>query len=180
MLPTFETERLLVRPRSLADLDACLAMDRDPEVTKYIPGPWSGPVAHELFVRERMEDDFGDGLGYWSIVPKETGRFAGWVLLIPRDGVGPEIEIGWRLNRFAWGKGYATEAALPLVHHAFLTLGLAQIIAEIHADNAGSLHVARKIGMQHVGDGHYEGVPCKTYAMTAEDYRTKATHKRDA
>ena len=44
-LPTFTTARLTLRPRTLGDLDACLAMDRDPLVTKFIHGPWANPVA---------------------------------------------------------------------------------------------------------------------------------------
>ena len=118
-LPTFDTARLTVTPRTLADLTACLAMDRDPEVTKFITGPWSDPDRHEAFVRERIETDFGEGLGYWSVFSrKRLDHFLGWVLLIPYDGVGPEIEIGWRFNRDAWGKGFATEAARPVLEHA--------------------------------------------------------------
>lgn len=148
-LPIFETERLLLRQRTIGDLDACLAMDRDPEVTKFIPGPWNDSVAHEQFVRARIETDFGKGLGYWSIFPREgPGEFVGWVLLIPADAVGPEIEIGWRLNRTAWGRGYATEAAVPVVRHAFETLALDMIVAEIDPSNLGSIKVAEKIGMR--------------------------------
>lgn len=164
MLPHFETERLLLRPRTMADFDACLAMDRDPEVTRFIPGPWSDPEKHEAFLKWRIETDFGKGLGYWSIFPKATPeQFVGWVLLIPRDGVGPEIEIGWRFNRAAWGKGYATEAARPVPDHAFHNLELDQVIAEILAGNQASMHVAEKIGMTFMRNCEHEGQPCKRY-----------------
>ncbi|PLX39178.1 MAG: GNAT family N-acetyltransferase [Hyphomicrobiales bacterium] len=170
-LPTFETERLLLRPRTMDDFDACLAMDRDPLVTRYVAGPWSDRAAHEQFVRARMASDYDSGLGYWSIFAKvDPATFLGWVLLIPVDAVGPEIEIGWRLVRSAWGKGYASEAARPVVAHAFETLKLDIIIADIHPDNTASMRVAEKAGLVFRRDGTYGGVPCRCYSMTAADH----------
>jgi RimJ/RimL family protein N-acetyltransferase len=155
----------------MSDFDACLAMDRDPTVTKYIPGPWDDPKGHERFLRERIQESFGPGLGYWSIFPKEhPAQFLGWILLIPYDGIGQEIEIGWRLNRLSWGKGYATEAAIPVVEHAFATVGLNRIVADIDPRNLASMRVAEKIGLKLIGDGEHDGVPCKSYAMTIDDF----------
>jgi hypothetical protein len=51
----------------MAEFDACLAMDRDPEVTKCINGPWHEPAKHEEFLRDRIGTSLGAGLGYWSI-----------------------------------------------------------------------------------------------------------------
>lgn len=177
MLPSFETERLWIRPRTMAHFDACLAMDRDPEVTKFIPGPWNEPAKHEAFLRERIETSLGDGLGYWSIFPKtQPDQFAGWILLIPYDGVGPEVEIGWRLNRSAWGHGFAPEAARPIVEHAFNTVRLKRIVADIAPGNLSSLRVAEKIGMKHIGDGQHGADPCKCYAMTQADLIEVLSH----
>ncbi len=175
MLPIFATARLLLRPRTMADFADCLAMDRDPAVTRYIAGPWHDPAAHEDFLRQRIETGFGPGLGYWSIAAKAApDRFLGWILLIPYDGIGPEIEIGWRLNRRAWGQGYATEAALPVLHHGFDTLRLARIVADIHPENLPSMKVAEKIGLRLVGDIRHDGAPLKSYAMTREEYADTA------
>lgn len=178
MLPDFATQRLLLRPRTMADFAACLAMDRDPAVTRYIAGPWNDPAAHAAFIRERMTTAFGDGLGYWSIFPKDRPElFIGWILLIPDDGIGPEVEIGWRLNRAAWGHGFAPEAARPVVEHAFETLGLERIVADIDPRNLASLRVAEKLGMRHVGDGRHGAAPCKCYVMARADFRAVATTK---
>jgi RimJ/RimL family protein N-acetyltransferase len=148
-LPTFTTERLILRPRTIDDYDACLAMDRDPAVVRYIPGPWDDATAHAAFLRHRIARPYPDGLGYWCVFPKASlDRFLGWVLLIPRDAVGPEVEIGWRLLQSAWGRGYAPEAAAAIVRHAFETVGLDRIIAEIHPEHARSQRVAEKIGLR--------------------------------
>lgn len=171
MLPSFQTERLALRPRSIDEFEDCLAMDRDPEVTRFIPGPWNDPVAHERFLEERIRASWPDGLGYWSIFSKQRPeRFLGWILLIPYDGAGPDIEIGWRLNRLSWGMGYATEAAAPIVGHAFGTVRLPRIVADIDPANLPSMRVAEKIGLRCIGEADHGGAPRKSYVMTIEDF----------
>jgi RimJ/RimL family protein N-acetyltransferase len=171
MLPSFETQRLLVRPRQLGDLKACLAMDRDPAVVRYIDVPWRTPQQHREFVLDRMTRAYPAGLGYWSVVLRLVpAAFVGWVLLIPYDAVGPEIEIGWRLLRSAWGNGFATEASLPVLSHGFETLGLERVVADIHPDNAASLRVAEKLGLRFVGERKIKGKMLKTYALDREEY----------
>ncbi|MBA4490434.1 GNAT family N-acetyltransferase [Paracoccus sp. S1E-3] len=171
MLPSFETERLFLRPRIMADLKASLAMDRNAEVTRFIPGPWQEPVQHEAFVRQRIEAKYGNGLGYWSIFAKsDPQRFVGWVLLIPLDAVGPDVEIGWRLQRSSWGRGYATGATVRIVRHAFTTVRLPGIVAEIDADNLASRRVAEKIGMVVAGRTDHGGRSGLRYLMTQSDY----------
>ena len=90
-------------------------------------------------------------------------QFLGWILLIPYDGVGPEVEIGWRFNRKAWGKGFATEAATPVLKHALETLALRRVVADIDADNVGSIQVAIKIGMSDEGMKELDGVTYQSF-----------------
>ncbi len=161
MLPTFRTARLTLRPRSLADTEACLAMDGDPAVVRFIPGPWDDPVQHRAFVEARTRGPYPPGLGYWTIL---GGEFLGWILLAPFEH---GVEIGWRLRQAAWGRGYATEAAHPVLHHGFATLGLPEILAIIDPANTASCGVARKIGLQDGGvteKGHIR------YALTRDAY----------
>ncbi|MGJ8527730.1 GNAT family N-acetyltransferase [Maritalea sp.] len=147
MQPIFETERLIVRPRTKDDLEACLAMDRDPLVTKFIPGPWAVPDEHLAFVLARMNENYPAGMGYWAVTEKiAPDNFLGWIMLVPCDAEN-EGEIGWRFIRQSWGLGYATEAAEPVLRYALQTLKLSNIIAEIDAENHGSRKVAQKIGL---------------------------------
>jgi len=152
-LPTFKTARLVLRPRTMADLDACLAMDRDPLVTQFIPGPWDDPAAHRAFVTERIRHSFPPGMGYWCLFTPTA--FVGWIFVAPEDMHGPEIEIGWRLIRAAWGQGFATEAARPVLDHALHTLGLKRVFADIDPANAASTGVARKLGFLPAGFVHH-------------------------
>ncbi|MEM6677782.1 MAG: GNAT family N-acetyltransferase [Pseudomonadota bacterium] len=147
-LPSFRTPRLRLRPRRPEDLDACLALDREPGTTAFIDGPWAGPAAHRAFIASRIAGPYPPGLGYWVVSPaRAPALFLGWVLLIPVDAIGPEIEIGWRLIRAIRGQGLAVEAAAPLLAHA-ARLGIGQVEAEIHAPNLPSRRTAERLGMR--------------------------------
>lgn len=163
-LPTFQTARLTLRPRTVDDLEACLAMDRDPAVTRFIDGPWADPDVHRTFVEARMRHVFPTGMGYWTVQAPEG--FAGWILLTPLNLHGPEIEIGWRLVRRLWGHGYATEAAHPVLRHALTTLGLAEVVADIDPANTASARVARKLGLRPIGRVPYAERMVERYVMT--------------
>lgn len=97
-------------------------------------------------------------MGYWTIrFRADPTEYLGWVHLIPTDASGPEIEIGWRLPRKAWGSGVATEAARPVLQHAFSTLELPEVMAEIDARNFGLMRVAEKLGLIRRGEVVHEG-----------------------
>lgn len=154
-MPNFETERFFLRPRTAEDTSACFEMDSDPEVVRFVPGPWDDPAAHRAFIEARTLGPWPEGMGYWVIEARdEPGSFLGWILLLPTDGAGSDVEIGWRLARGFWGQGIATEAARPVLDHALDTLGLGRVVAEIAAANVGSISVAEKLGMTPEPSGH--------------------------
>ena len=153
-LPVLETRRLRLRPRTMADLEPSLAMDREPGTLDWVDWPlasggWDDPAAHRAFIASRIRGPYPPGLGYWTIARhKHPREFLGWVLLIPEDATGPEVEIGWRLTRAARGHGYAAEAAAALLRHGFATLGLRRIVAEIYGANTPSNALARRLGFR--------------------------------
>lgn len=139
-------------------------MDRDPAVTRFVDGPWSDVQQHREFIETRTLACFPSGMGYWTIRNRsDASEFLGWILLIPTDAVGPEVEIGWRLPRKAWGSGIATEAARPVLQHAIATLCLPRVVAEIDALNLGSLRVAEKLGLIRRGEVLNHGRPSIRY-----------------
>lgn len=170
----FETPNLLLPPRTIEHFEACLCMDQDPQVTQFIPGTWDGGQWHRDFLRGRMSQDFGGRCGYWAIFARQApDELLGWVSFIPFDAVGPELEMGWRLVRRAWGRGVASEAALRIVEHAFADPAVERLVADAHVDNAASLAVARKIGFRVTHDGEFEGVPSRFMEMTREDFHQR-------
>lgn len=171
MQQQIETERLILKPSSINDIEKYLEMDMDPEVTQYIPGVWDGSETHISFLKESILWPYDEGLGYWSIFPKNNpSLFLGWIILAPYDTDEADIEIGWRLNRFAWGKGYATEAARAIVTYAFKTVGLEYVYAYIDLENKRSIRVANKLGFSLLSNFIYDGVPCDAYRITRQEY----------
>jgi RimJ/RimL family protein N-acetyltransferase len=146
------TERLRLRTWRGADLDPLVAMDGDPEVMRYIGDgstrtreQLAGALARE---RERWQER---GFGLLAVEVRETGEFAGWVgLAVPEflPEVLPAVEIGWRLRREHWGRGYATEAAREVLAFGFGEAGLEEIISIADVRNQASLRVMAKLGMR--------------------------------
>lgn len=149
-----ETDRLVLRRFTAADLDNLVELDSDPDVMRYITGGRPTP-------REQVRDEvlpaflayyerFAD-YGFWAAVDKATGQFLGWFHLRPPEGANPdEPELGYRLLRSAWGKGYATEGSRALIRKAFTELGARRVYAETMAVNRGSWRVMEKAGMRLV------------------------------
>lgn len=156
-LPILETPRLRLRPRTLDDLEDCFRLDREPSTLDWVAWPGvagscEDSAAHRAFIRARTLASYPPGHGYWIVAEKaEKGAFLGWVLLIPEDAIGPEVEIGWRFLTAARGRGYAAEAARAVVEHGLGTLFLRRIVADIHPGNAASCRVAERIGMRAAG-----------------------------
>lgn len=156
-VPVLTTERLRLRPRMQADLDACFAMDREPGTLDWIDWPeaagsWGDEAAHRAFIRDRIDGPYPPGMGYWVMEPGDgPAAFLGWILLIPEDARGPEIEIGWRVPTAHRGRGYAGEGGAAVLAHGLQTLRLPRVIADIHPRNAGSRRVAGKIGLRDTG-----------------------------
>jgi RimJ/RimL family protein N-acetyltransferase len=95
----------------------------------------------------------------------DDNAFLGMALLIPLALEGPEIEIGWRLPRSAWGNGYATEAASRIVRYARDEVGLNEIIACIDPENERSVRVANKLGFLPDGRKRAYGTEFDCYRL---------------
>lgn len=167
MSQILETDRLILKPRTMGDLRQCVEMDIDPEVTKYIPGIWDGSCQHIAFLEEKIQKSYPLGLGYWSIFPKDNPNdFLGWVHLLPLKEDKRTVEIGWRLKRVAWAEGYATEAARTMLTYVFETIGIERVVAYTHVDNIRSKKVIERLRFRHVTDFIYgSGIPSSSYEI---------------
>ncbi|BBK42042.1 N-acetyltransferase [Allostella vacuolata] len=157
--PELRTPRLRLRTRTLADVEPILAMDADPEVRRFL-GPVD-PDAHRAHVTARIAEGMPD---IWAIERLDRPGLIGLASISPRpDGLGNQIS--WRLARAAWGHGFAPEAAQAILDHAARTPGYGPLVAIIDPGNAASIAVARKVGMQPVGEGHFYGGPRVLYGF---------------
>lgn len=146
-----ETDRLLLRPFTGADADLVVALDSDPEVMRYITGgrPTSRAdvVARTLPRLVHRYPRWGLP-GYWAALEKPGGVFLGWFEFRPLSDDGPlVVELGYRLGRKAWGRGFATEGARALVDKGFTDLGVERVTANTMAVNTRSRRVMEKTGL---------------------------------
>ncbi|WP_211128175.1 GNAT family N-acetyltransferase [Streptomyces yatensis] len=146
-----ETERLVLRPFTEADADHLFALDSDPEVMRFLSGgkPTSRETVRAQILPRLLHDHpcFGTR-GYWAAEEKATGTFLGWFEFRPLDDHSPAVvELGYRLNKAAWGRGYAAEGARALIHKGFTDLGVERVTADTMAVNTRSRRVMEKAGL---------------------------------
>lgn len=154
-----DTARLRLRPRPLTDddVDDVVALHTDPQVMRHLGPPveTTERVRGVLLPRFRDLDARMPGFGYAAAEERATGAFLGWFLFrAPRTDDPPpgEIELGYRLHRAAWGRGFATEGSRALVDRGFAELGVDRIMATTMAVNLGSRRVMEKIGLGYVAE----------------------------
>jgi RimJ/RimL family protein N-acetyltransferase len=155
-----ETERLVLRRFTNADIDNLVALDSDPDVMHFITGGRTTP-------RDEIENDIlpaflryyerYEGYGFWAVIEKSTGDFLGWFHFRPAPGSPPdEVELGYRLHKSAWGKGYGTEGSRALIHKGFTELGVQRVVASAMAVNLASRRVMEKSGLTLARTFHQE------------------------
>ena len=183
---TLLTDRLLLRPLRLDDLDLGIEMFTDPEVVRYVAGP--GPQTAkeiEAGLPTEMKRCGGGCIGVWCVIDRETSEKLGTGILLPMpideddtnwDLVeGPdipdcEIEIGYILKQSAWGKGYATEICMRLPAFAFKDTLLMDIVACIDDDNNKSQQVLSKCGLRCEGRRRAYGGQSLCFRITREQW----------
>jgi RimJ/RimL family protein N-acetyltransferase len=153
-----ETDRLLLRPFTEADVELLVELDSDPEVMRYLGNGRPTPrrvVERETLLRVLRYHDRLGGPAFWAAIERNTGDFVGWFELQPAGPARPdEAELGYRLRRPAWGQGYASEGARALVDRGFAEFGLQRIVATTMAVNTASRRVMEKAGLRYVRTFH--------------------------
>ncbi len=125
-------------------------MDADPEVMRYINDcpvvTWEGYTDRtRAWFDQLVKND--PRLTYWAAHERGTGEFIGWFHLRPNARYGNHVELGYRLRRKFWGRGYATEGSRVILEQAFGALGLKYVMAQTLERNLASVRVMEKAGM---------------------------------
>ena len=142
--PTIETERLVLRPPLPEDFEAWAAFYEDGDALKYIGGAQVRSVAWRTFTQAAGAWAL-QGYGMFTVLEKATGRWIGRVGANHPEGW-PGTEVGWAIDRAAWGKGYAFEAAVASMDYVVKQLGWAEVIHCITPANLASRRLAERLG----------------------------------
>ncbi len=142
------TPRLLLRRWTDDDLAPFAALNADPRVMEHFPSPLTRQESDALVAR--IEAGFEEhGFGWWAV--EAEGAFVGFTGLgVPRPevGLGPVVEVGWRLAASAWGRGYATEAARAALLDG-RERGVGEVVSMTATTNLRSQRVMQRLGMTH-------------------------------
>lgn len=156
-MSVLSTERTVVRPwrpGDEAEVDRAFDLYSRWDVARWLGAApralESRDEAAAMLERWAARNDALDLGGVWAVERLDDGRVAGTVLLVPLpDGAG-EYEVGWHLHPDSWGLGLASEAARGALAHGFAG-GLDEVLAVVRPDNARSLAVCGRIGMEPLG-----------------------------
>jgi len=173
---------MFLRRFTADDVSLLVELDGDPAVMRYITGGVPTP-------REEIEQDYlpsflsyyerFEGYGFWAAVEPLREDFLGWFHFRPAPGAPQnEPELGYRLRREAWGKGYATEGSKALIDLGFQQYGVDRVVASTMAVNLGSRRVMEKSGLRLIRTFHQdwshridgEELGDVEYALTREDW----------
>jgi RimJ/RimL family protein N-acetyltransferase len=153
-----ETGRLALRRFTGADVDDLVDLDGDPLVMRYLTGGIPTPreaIQDEVLPRFLHYYERFAGFGFWAAIDRSTGEFLGWFhFRPPADDRLDEAELGYRLRRSAWGRGYATEGSRALVRKGFAEFGVQRVFALTMAVNLASRRVTEKSGLTLVRTFH--------------------------
>jgi RimJ/RimL family protein N-acetyltransferase len=176
------TERLLLRPHRMEDLDDLVVFHSDPDVVRYVPWPVRDRAATEETLRAKLTQTELAAHGQWLVLAmelRETGTVIGEVLLkwaSDRQG-----EIGFALGRGHHGHGYAAEAATAMLRLGFEDLGFHRISAVVIDGNAASARLLARLGFRQEAR-FVDGVRFKgawstqlVFAMLEDEWRSRVS-----
>jgi len=163
MTTIIETDRLIIREILEEDAQGIYNLDSDERVVKYVGSMviTSMEEAHEII--EFIQKQYSDfGVGRWAIIEKTTGAFIGWCgfKLVENglNGLREYLDLAYRFRYDAWGKGYATEAALACLDYAAKNFPQHPIFAVSEVENESSKRVLGKIGFHAAYTFDLDGV----------------------
>ncbi len=167
MIPQLHTERLLLRGFRADDLDAYAGVRADPEVARYIGGPYT-----RVETWDRMAVMNGTwslrGYGVFAVEEVASRRVVGHSGILHQPDW-PEPEIAYTLHREVWGRGYAPEAARAIRAWAFDGYAFPRLVSYIRPDNARSMRVAEKLGATREGTVQLRGIEVTVWVHRRPD-----------
>lgn len=146
-----ETARLILRRFEMSDLDSLAVVFAKPEVWRFPYGRAFTREETAEFLEVQLREWQQHGFGCWIAIEKQSMRVIGYVgISVPHflPEILPAVEVGWRIEPEAWGKGYATEGAAAALEESFATLRLQTVCSAPQTINPRSSRVCDRLGMR--------------------------------
>lgn len=161
MNPLLETPRLIFRELQEEDASSMFELDSNAEVHRYLGNtPIQSKEESERVIQFIRKQYIDHGVGRWALIEKQSGDFMGWagLKLVKEEINGHKdfYDLGYRFMPRYWDQGYATEACKALITYAFETLQIKNVFAFVDAENAASIKVLQKAGLQCVNQFEYQ------------------------
>lgn len=184
-----ETERLLLRQFTIDDVDNLFELDNDPDVVRFTPN--AGRAPERSIIQTQVLPAFFtyyeryDSYAVWAAIEKLSQEFIGWFMFRPVVHASyfdpalanpSDIELGYRLRKAAWGKGYATEGSRALILKGFSMLGMQRVVAVALSANVASIRVLEKAGLRLQTRFFYEqlGQEVVVYALNRDEFKLES------
>ncbi len=162
-LPTLETERLIIRPITLDDLQDFYEMDSQPEVHIYLKNQPIKTIDETKVNIDNLLLKYETlGISRLAVIEKESGKMLGWTgfkYIEEKEAINNRfdfLDFGYRYRKETWGKGYATEAAKACIDFYRENMTELKLNAITHVDNAASRNVLEKVGFRVTETFHFE------------------------
>lgn len=164
-IPTIQTERLTLRAFTATDEADLHAIVSKPQVLRYFPrtDPWSREQV-ERWMASQATHWQEHGFGWWAVEERRSARLMGWCGLNTLDET-DEVEVLYLYDEPFWGHGFATEAAVRVVHDGLTLYGQPELIGLTLPGNIASQRVLEKAGLHRIGQFPYFGVTCNKFII---------------
>lgn len=167
-----KTDRLLLLKPEITDLEIYFKINNKPENNMFNPaGPMESISVAEISFDKLLNHWKEYGFGQWKILTQEKNAIIGFGgLSFKQYDNENKLNLGYRIDKKYWGKGYATEVARYSIHHGLKCLEKDEIYGLVRPDHKASIRVLEKCGMTLFGE--LDDVPGEAKSII---YRVKIT-----
>ena len=165
-LDNLHTERLDFRRPRLEDMEWWMEYINDAQAIRFMPFHLGNEADARMFIERSLERANEDGSGLHAVIDRQLSKPVGMIGLLTQTVDGqPELEVGYHLLPSAWGRGYATEAAIGCKEYARDQRVASSVISLIDHDNTRSQAVAKRNGMALEKATVHRGVPAQVWRV---------------
>jgi len=169
-----ETERLILRELLPSDDKGMFELDSDKDVHKFLGNKPVESIEQSRDVIEFVRQQYiTNGIGRWAVIEKNTNNFLGWAgLKLVKEETNNHsnfYDVGYRLIKRHWGKGFATESAIASLNYGFKTLQLETIYGAAESDHNASRKILEKIGLNYIETYDRKTTPTDWFKITRQN-----------